>query len=52
MRKVIIEFKKDRYLVICREDKLYEFKRGEEDKIVDFVMDYLGRKRTFKYTPQ
>ena len=42
MRKVIIEFKKDKYLVICREDRLVEFKRGEEDKIVDFVMDYLG----------
>jgi len=44
MRKVIIEFKKDRYLVICREDKLYEFKKGEEDKIVEFTMNYLGEK--------
>jgi len=42
---VIIEFKKDRYLVICREEKVYEFERGEEDKIVDFVMGYLGESR-------
>jgi len=39
---VIIEFKKDRYLVICREARLVEFKRGEEDKLVEFTMNYLG----------
>ena len=42
MRKVIIEFKKDKYLVICREEKVYEFERGEEDKIVDFTINFLG----------
>ena len=42
MRKVIIEFKKDKYLVICREEKVYVFERGEEDKIVDFTINFLG----------
>jgi len=39
---VIIEFKKDKYLVICREEKVYVFERGEEDKIVDFTINFLG----------
>jgi len=45
MRKIIIEFKKDKYLVICREEKVYEFERGEEDKIVEFTMNYLGENK-------
>jgi len=44
MRKVIIELKGEKYLVICREDKLYEFRKGEEGKIIEFVMAFLERK--------
>jgi len=28
-RKVIVEFKGDKYLVVCREEKEFEFERGE-----------------------
>ena len=42
MRKVIIEFKNGRYLVICREDRVFEFKRGEEGRLVEFIMEFLG----------
>jgi len=45
MRKVIIELRGEKYLVICREDRLVEFKKGEEDKLVEFTMNYLGESR-------
>jgi len=42
MRKVIVESRGEYYLIICREDKLYKFKKGEEGKIVELVMEFLG----------
>jgi len=44
MRKVIIELKNDRYLVICREEKIFEFRKGEEGRIVEFTMEFLEEK--------
>jgi len=42
MRKVIIELRGEEYIVICRVDKLYKFRKGEEGRIVEFVMEFLG----------
>ena len=44
MRKVKVEFVKGRYQVTCIDEKVYFFKRGEEDKIVRFLLDYLKEK--------
>ena len=43
-RKVIIELRGEKYLVICREERIFEFRKGEESKIIEFVMAYLERK--------
>ena len=42
MRRVIVETRGEEYIVICRVDKLYKFKKGEEGKIVELVMEFLG----------
>ena len=44
-RKVIVEYREDKYLVVCREEKTFEFRRGEESELIDFIMDYLSEEK-------
>lgn len=43
-REVIIELRGEKYLVICREEKTFVFRKGEEGEIIEFTLNYLREK--------